>query len=138
MRWSWNCRGLANPWTFQDLYQLIKKVVFLVATLLTMSKIETMKRKLGFDECFSIKLVERSGGLALMWKFEINLSVHYFSLRHISGKVTVEGQQTIWLLTGYYGHPEVSKMTLSWELLSRLNQENSPWCIIGEFNEILV
>lgn len=72
----------------------------MMETLLTTSKIEVVKRKLGFDVCFIFDPVGRSGALTLMWKSEINFVDHNFSLRHISGCETIEGQ------------PEVSEMNL--------------------------
>lgn len=61
-----------------------------------------------------------------MWKFEINFIVYDFSLRHISGWVTVGGEL------------EESEKTLSRKLWSRLHPGNFPWCIIGDFNKMLV
>lgn len=62
-------------------------------TLLVSAKIDVVGRKLGFDGCFVVlDLVECSGGLAMLCKFEINFKVHNDSLRHISGWVTNEGQ----------------------------------------------
>lgn len=41
-----------------------------------------------------------------------------------------------WLIRGFYGHLEVSKMHESWALLSILNPQCNAWCICGNFNEI--
>lgn len=61
------------------------KVVFFMETQLTVSKLKTVKRKLGFEGCFGVELVGKSGGLAIFWKGHIQFEVHNFSLRHISG-----------------------------------------------------
>lgn len=42
-------------------------------------------------------------------------------------------------LTVFYGNPSSSKRQLLWELLSKINNEKGqPWCVIGDFNEILI
>ncbi|CAJ2643989.1 unnamed protein product [Trifolium pratense] len=43
-----------------------------------------------------------------------------------------------WRLTGFYGYPEGSRRRDSWNFLRQLSQiSNLPWCIIGDFNDIL-
>lgn len=43
-----------------------------------------------------------------------------------------------WRITGFYGHPEVSLQSQTWELLHRLNAlNNKPWLVLGDFNEII-
>ncbi|PNX68166.1 endonuclease/exonuclease/phosphatase family protein, partial [Trifolium pratense] len=43
-----------------------------------------------------------------------------------------------WRLTGFYGYPEGSRRRDSWNLLRQLSQRsNLPWCVIGDFNDIL-
>lgn len=41
-------------------------------------------------------------------------------------------------LRGFYGNHETQLKSASWELLYRINQDKAnPWCVIGDFNEIL-
>ncbi|GAU36460.1 hypothetical protein TSUD_166260 [Trifolium subterraneum] len=43
-----------------------------------------------------------------------------------------------WRLTGFYGYPENERRRDSWDLLRTLSQDNTlPWCIMGDFNDIL-
>ncbi|XP_058767513.1 uncharacterized protein LOC131641227 [Vicia villosa] len=43
-----------------------------------------------------------------------------------------------WRLTGFYGFPESSRRRDSWNLIRNLaDSSNLPWCIIGDFNDIL-
>ncbi|GAU38527.1 hypothetical protein TSUD_148090 [Trifolium subterraneum] len=43
-----------------------------------------------------------------------------------------------WRLTCYYGYPERSRRRAAWDLLRDLgNMSSIPWCIIGDFNELL-
>lgn len=43
-----------------------------------------------------------------------------------------------WRLTGFYGHPKVTRRRTSWNLIRNLfENSNLPWCILGDFNDIL-
>jgi exonuclease III len=68
---NWNCRGLGNLRTVNDLCKMIKvkkpDVVFIIETKLHHKKMEKIKVRLGFQNCFVVDSVGRSGGLALLW-----------------------------------------------------------------------
>jgi hypothetical protein len=43
-----------------------------------------------------------------------------------------------WRLTGYYGYPNGGRRRASWDFLRTLsNQSALPWCIFGDFNDIM-
>ena len=43
-----------------------------------------------------------------------------------------------WRLTGFYGEPKWEHKHLSWGYLCGLHQQNQvPWVVMGDFNEIL-
>lgn len=71
-------------------------------TLLKVSKLDTLKRKLGFQNCFAVDLVGRSGGIALLWTEGVQLEVCNYSLRHISGWIEDPKLSKRWLLTGFW------------------------------------
>ncbi|KAG6624127.1 hypothetical protein CIPAW_16G004600 [Carya illinoinensis] len=121
---SWNCRGLGNPRTIQDLYLLVKdkkpKIVFLMETKQLTKKFDAIKRKLGFIGCFVVDARGCSGGLALLWNQDVNLEVLNFTQHHISVWLMSDDGVRKWMLTGFYGHPKVSKRNAVWGLLSSL------------------
>lgn len=78
-------------------------------TLLTMSKLEVVKRRLGFEGCFGVDPVGRSGGIPNSWKGDILFEVYNFSQRHISGWIVEKVKNEKWLLTGFYGHLDANK-----------------------------
>lgn len=49
------------------------------------NKLKVVKRKLGFKNYFFVDPVGCSGGLAFLWKNEVNLEINNFSLWQISG-----------------------------------------------------
>jgi hypothetical protein len=92
---------------------------------------------LGFDSCFSVDRVGRSGGLALFWNSSHNCQILDYSQNHISVEITdtVRGN---WRLTGYYGYPNGGRRRASWDFLRTLSYQSSlPWCIFGDFNDIM-
>lgn len=60
-----------------------------------------------------------------------------YSGNHIDARIMEVGV-AIWKFIGFYGHPEVSRWKLSWELLVLLHSHSDlPWLCMGDFNEIV-
>ncbi|XP_074315071.1 uncharacterized protein LOC141651251 [Silene latifolia] len=90
------------------------------------------------DGYFGIEVdsVGRSGGLAMLWRKEVDCVFGSASVHHMDFTIREEGRE--WRLTGFYGWPSVADRHLSWELLRLLkSQSQLPWVCIGDFNEIL-
>jgi exonuclease III len=140
---SWNCWGLGNLWTIRHLCQLIKEkhpsLVFLMETKLRSKKMELIRCKLGFKNLFVVDCVGKGGGgLAFLWKEEVELEIQNFSSRHINGIVTNPLSNQRWKFTGFYGQPDVARRYEGWDLLKQLaNLAPEPWLCIGDFNEVL-
>lgn len=64
--------------------------IFLQETKLVARKMESLKFSVWFDGCLVVDSVGRSGGLALMWKMEIQVTVKSFSKYHIDAKISAE------------------------------------------------
>jgi len=70
-------------------------------------------------------------------KKSINCNITNYSTTHIDIQV-IDEIKGKWRLTGFYGMQEGRKRKESWNLLRRLSQMSSlPWCIMGDFNDIL-
>ncbi|XP_059431505.1 uncharacterized protein LOC132165008 [Corylus avellana] len=139
---SWNCRGLGNLRTVRELCRLVKQkqpiMVFLMETKLRKEKMESIRCKLEFASMFVVESVGKSGGMALLWGEDVNVTIQNFSQRHINGVVKISDDGVPWKFTGFYGHPEVAKRSESWALLQHLSTLNpAPWVCIGDFNEIV-
>ena len=110
---SWNCRGLGNPRTVNELYRLVKakktSLVFLMETKLRKEKLERVRVKLGFPNMFEVDSVGKSGGLALFWNKEEKVEIQNFSRRHINASVIYGRSGNPWKFTSFYGHPNPSK-----------------------------
>jgi exonuclease III len=139
---SWNCQGLGNPWTVQDLYLMVKEkkpdILFLMETKCRKERMEGIRVKLGFQGLFVVEPVGLSRGLALLWRDIHGLEIQNYTRRHINAIVTHNAVGEAWKLTCFYGHPVAAKRHESWALLKHLMQlQPSPWVCIGDFNEIL-
>ncbi|XP_027086694.1 uncharacterized protein [Coffea arabica] len=136
---SWNCRGLNNSRTVRELRHIVRRekidIVFLVETKCSSRAVDKLKVQFGW---FGMGVDAKGlfGGLALLWRKDIDISLNRFSSSFID--VTVRTDGSPWRLTGFYGHPEAAKRKLSWDLLRTLSgQSTLPWVCMGDFNEVL-
>lgn len=139
---SWNCRGLGQPRTVRALNDLVKShrpdFLFLSETISYSNKVEELRIKLGFVQCFSVDRVGRSGGLAIFWRNNVNCEVTSYSRNHIDVNFLSNGSAT-WSLSCFYGFPERSRKKDSWDLIRMLaSRTQLPWSIIGDFNDLLL
>nr|GMD29176.1 uncharacterized protein LOC109162266 [Ipomoea batatas] len=68
---SWNCRGLGNPFAVHVLLGFVNHhkpdLLFLSETLSSAERMERVRVQLKYDNCFTVGVQGRSGGLALLW-----------------------------------------------------------------------
>ncbi|GAU43245.1 hypothetical protein TSUD_241360 [Trifolium subterraneum] len=138
---SWNCRGLGGPSAIPNLKKLARghkpDILFLSETLSHNRHIESIRVMLRFDSCLAIDVEVRSGGLAVFWKDSSKCRVLNYSRNFINMLVEDE-QWGEWRLTCYCGYPERGRRRAAWDLLRVLgNMSSIPWCIIGDFNDLL-
>ena len=103
---SWNCRGLGNSRSIQNLREIIRSqrpsLIFLIETLVNDEKIEQLRIQLGFDGMFVVNRVGRGGGLALLWKQPMTCNLLSFQNNFIDVSVHVPNK-VVWRLTCFYG-----------------------------------
>ncbi|XP_041000807.1 uncharacterized protein LOC121246650 [Juglans microcarpa x Juglans regia] len=91
---SWNCRGLGNARTVCELHLLVKKkgpkIIFLLETKCMREKVEGIRNKLGFECSFVVDSIRKSGGLAMLWKVELQAELFYYSQNHISLSISLD------------------------------------------------
>ncbi|CAN0830960.1 hypothetical protein LINGRAHAP2_LOCUS1581 [Linum grandiflorum] len=138
---AWNGRGLGQSRTVQALKELVETnrpdVLFLSETVVAISRITRLKQQLRFDDCFAVNNVGHNGGLAMFWNKENKVAINIYHRHFIDCDVEDE-RQIRFRLTGFYGISDRTQRRESWALLKVLsNRDNGPWCIIGDFNDIL-
>lgn len=128
---SWNYCGLGNPWTVKILNWIIKErcphLVFFIETKCTNRKIESIRRALHYDYCFSVDSIGKSGGITMLWNQSTTIQVISYARWHISVKWNEMPRNQHVILTGFYGHPETVKRTCSWALLKHLKPLLAKW-----------
>ncbi|TXG51627.1 hypothetical protein EZV62_024151 [Acer yangbiense] len=81
----------------------------------------------GFGESSSVLGLEEvdcigcSGGLMVLWKKELQVTVISYSVGHIDARIKMEDGFR-WRFSGVYGNPSPNKRVNSWELLGRLSE----------------
>lgn len=136
---SWNCPGLGNPRTVQELGGFIRSkspmVMFLCEIKCNSRTIENLKAQFDFFRVL-VPSMGRSGGRALLRKRDVVVSLRSFSRNFIDASITVE--EVCFHITGVYGEPDVSKRRAAWERFRELHTDPAiPWLCFGDFNEVL-
>ena len=138
---SWNCQGLGNPRAVTVLSHLVgvkaPKIVFLMETKQSVEEMRSIKEDLQYHAIFTVPSLGRSGGLAMIWKEDVDLHVQTSSQNHIDA-IVFSSTGPPWRITGFYGQPEENRRHETWSLLRHLHSRYSmPWVCIGDYNEIL-
>jgi exonuclease III len=84
---SWNCGGLGQPQTVQELTCLIRdycpNIIFLAETRQHKDRVSNLHFRLGFNYSFVVDGIGKGGGLSLYWDDSIKLNIMLYGLHHI-------------------------------------------------------
>ena len=139
---GWNCRGLGNLQTVRVLGKLVQqwdpKIVFLLETKIKKKAMEKVMEKINFVNGLIVPKKGRGGGLAMLWKREVDLEIMGYSRSFIDAIITEQGSGFRWRITSFYGNLEAHRRKESREELAASNRKfQLPWLCYGDFNEIL-
>uniref|UniRef100_A0ACD5ZUT1 Uncharacterized protein n=1 Tax=Avena sativa TaxID=4498 RepID=A0ACD5ZUT1_AVESA len=96
---------------------------------------DTLKWSLGFANGAYVGSRGRSGGLALLWRREVNVEIHPYSQYHMDAIIKEDGKE--WRFSGIYGEPHTELRDKTWSVLRYLIAQNDlPWLCASDFNEI--
>ncbi|TYG40891.1 hypothetical protein ES288_D12G130400v1 [Gossypium darwinii] len=137
----WNYRGLGNSAKIRELKQLIAvnnpDVIFLSETKMSANDFRRVQNNCRLQNGLAVNSEGRSGGLTLMWRDGMNVSIQNFSKHHIDSKVRLDDNKTI-RVTGFYGHANPNFRRSSWDILRRVGESvREEWVVGGDFNAIL-
>lgn len=137
---------MGSPRAVRALSRLIIKekphIVFLMETRLKSSEMVPLRHKWGFNcglsvDCRGIGR-ERAGGVSLLWRDNMDITIMSYSANHIHGQCVDEEENEKWDITGIYGHPEENNKRKTWQLLEKLtSQVGRKWMCMGDFNDVL-
>lgn len=110
---------------------------FLIETLCSKNKLESIKAKLGFEGLLVMDRVGRGGGLAFLWSASCAVNLFSYAPNYIDIEFEVADLGR-WRITGFYRYPESNCRRASWNLLCLLFTSSSlSWVCIGDFNDLL-
>lgn len=137
---SWNVHGLGNPGTFRALCKFISledpELVLVMETKSFSYHLEKIRICCRMTGCFGVGRVGLGGGLGLLWKEEVIVSLLSFSVGHIDVNIISFSKKSFHFI-GFYGNPKASLRKHSWQLLRRLiGPTEDTWLVYGDFNEI--
>ncbi|KAL2900215.1 hypothetical protein RDABS01_025297 [Bienertia sinuspersici] len=79
----------------------------------------------------------RAGGLALLWSYDMRVSLSSYSTHHIDCEVKLPHNNVEWRFTGIYGWPESSVKHLTCRLMEELHMKSDkPWLVGGDIHEV--
>ena len=139
---GWNCQGVGAALTGRHLKFICHKyrppLVFLSEIRANISKVDRLRRRLGYDYAEYVEPVNTGWGLALWWKSTVVLGLiiknrNFFHVKVSGGLGPVSGY-----ITMVYGPPTERERREWWPQLIRLDPgEEEPWLCYGDFNELL-
>lgn len=138
----WNCRGVRNPHTVQDLDALVRRynptIVFLSETMVMASRVKQLKWRLGLKGALAVDSDEKHGGITLFWHESIQVDLLEQGEQFFDVLITESPEEAPWRATFIYGEPRVEDRYKTWEILQRLkSRSNEAWMVAGDFNEAM-
>lgn len=111
-----------------------------ISSMESASEMEGIRQTCGFQAGLFVDCKgtgrERAGGLALLWRENINISIIFYSLNFIFGSCIDDETGEKWFLSGIYGHPKEQHKKKTWQLISNLaSQANSLWLCFVDLND---
>lgn len=137
---SWNCRGLGQPRTVQELVCLVRtyrpSLVFISETRKSEEYVNKLRRRLGLKHCISHVGKGKGAGIALFYDEQVEIKKLAVGPRYIDVLIRLSPHSQQWRGTFVYGEPNASERHHMWDLLRRIRpNSNEPWLMMGDFNE---
>ncbi|KAL0313219.1 UNVERIFIED_CONTAM: putative mitochondrial protein [Sesamum radiatum] len=99
----WNCQGLGSPWTVRSLGELVIKrnpsLVFISETKRSARRCQFLRDKWNYFG-MGVDALGSSGGLYLLWRKDLNITLQSYCSHHIDITVAEEGKDS-WRFTGW-------------------------------------
>ncbi|MBA0573533.1 hypothetical protein Golob_000803 [Gossypium lobatum] len=137
---KFNCRGLRYPATVLELKQLLiannPDVVFLCEIKMHSNNFTCIQNQCRMAECLAVSSEGHSGGLAMLWKDGVNVTIQNYSSHHIDSLVRMESHNNI-RFTGFYGHADLNLRSRPWDILRIVRiSVREDWILGGDFNAV--
>ena len=139
---SWNCRGIGQPRTVQEMMHLMQvhhpSVVFIFETRQNSTKVHKVRMRLGLKHCLLHDGKGKGACIALYWDDSVEIKKLAIGPRYINVLIRGNPKEQWWRGTFVYGEPKAHERIHMWNLIRRIkHNSNHPWLIVGDFNETL-
>ncbi|KAG4109570.1 hypothetical protein ERO13_1Z049349v2 [Gossypium hirsutum] len=136
-----NGRGVGNPATVREFRQLlvanVPDIIFLYETKINSNRFQRIRSICRMEGCLAVDSAGKSGGLALLWRDGLDVSVQNYSNFHVDSLVRLENEDVL-RFTGFYGQTASRSRQQAWDILRRVHHKvNEGWIVGGDFNAIL-
>ncbi|KAH7857565.1 hypothetical protein Vadar_014063 [Vaccinium darrowii] len=99
--------------------------------------LESFRRRLHFAGFYYVDPVGLSGDLALWWKDNVDIDVHFKSKNLLRCNVSWPSNASRWLATFIYAPPSWNQRAIFWDTMRKIHEENKyPWICVEDFNEV--
>jgi hypothetical protein len=134
--------GLGSRRTVREVLALSKAnslgMLFLHETRQVSSKMEKLKWRLQMKGFAGVSSDGLSGGLALFWDKNLQVTVLDSCTGYIDVRVVDKASAKTWRTTFVYGEPWVENRYRMWNHLTSLRSFlTEPWLVCGDFNEAM-
>ncbi|XP_028109543.1 uncharacterized protein LOC114308200 [Camellia sinensis] len=139
----WNCRRTTNPHFRRHFNNLMvdyrPQLVVLTETRVGGSRGAALCLNLGFSKYHIVETHSFAGGIWLLWNdLEIHCDIIAQTQHEVHAWIQVSSIPSPWLFSAIYASPTFNSRRLLWENLTSLaDSHNTPWLIMGDFNELL-
>ncbi|KAK4286195.1 hypothetical protein QN277_002786 [Acacia crassicarpa] len=138
----WNTRGACGKGLLRNLKLICSGprpcVLILAETRTDMDSRFKCLSSMGYDSVRIIPSVGKSGGLAIAWvssRAAVTVLQEDRQFFHLLCRID---QSSPFLLTAVYAIPHSNFREILWANIQRLSKQiSSPWCVLGDFNDIL-
>lgn len=139
---SWNCRGLGGSSTVRALNLLIRKyspgMLFLCETKAAIERCNRVAAACKMEKMVCVEANGKAGGLCLMWRQEIQVTILSTSKWWIHAKIEHPVFEKSWQLLCVYATPYQHLKEKCWfEITNTVKNIVEPWVLIGDLNEII-
>ncbi|KAL2924062.1 hypothetical protein RDABS01_015553, partial [Bienertia sinuspersici] len=140
---AWNARGIARPSFENNLRHLAHHhrpdLIFICERRTSRRRTKRIIKDLPFDDFFYAEPMGFSGGLLLMWNTaKVSFTPAGSDLHAIHGTVKVDSLSDPIFLSCIYASTKFRSRLATWdELCLVASYVNSPWLVMGDFNEVV-
>jgi hypothetical protein len=104
---SWNCTGLGQSPTIQELTRLVRKfypkIVFLLETRQESNRVTNLRHRLDLNKSFVVDGQCKGGGLVLFWDESINIRILSYGFHYMDTLIWDADHHAHWRRTFVYG-----------------------------------